>query len=199
MFVDVVLMGELVLNFVGLDDVDCCIFVRMVVDGFFGLTMFVVYGGGYHVELLMEYVWLLVIRLMWLKVVVVLLWLCGCLWFWIEYFCFGYVEVMRWLRVLDFLTLLWCVCGLLWCEIFVDFECYYRLLYAMFLGEWFIGDYVCLLKRFGMDFVEWLCLLYVFYYGLLVLFEGLVVVIAFGEVFWDFGCVLFVYEIFVFV
>jgi len=43
MFVDVVLMGELVLNFVGLDDVDCCIFVRMVVDGFFGLTMFVDY------------------------------------------------------------------------------------------------------------------------------------------------------------
>ncbi len=191
---DVVLMGESVLNFVGPDDADTRTLARMVADGLPGLTTLALHGGGYHAELLTEYVRLLATRPARPKVVVVPLWLRGRLRPWIEHPRFGHVEAMRRLRALEPSTPPWRVRGSLRRETSAEFERYYTLPYTSLLGERSIGDYARPLKRPGMDPVERLRVLYAFHHGSPVLPEGLVAVTALGEALRDLGCAAFAYE-----
>ncbi len=191
---DVVLMGESVLNFVGPDDADTRTLARMVADGLPGLTTLALHGGGYHAELLTEYVRLLATGTSRPKVVVVPLWLRGRLRPWIEHPRFGHVEAMRRLRELEPTTPPWRVRGSLRRETAADFERYYALPYASLLGERSIGDYARPLKGAGMDPAERLRVLYAFHHGASVLPEGLVAVTALGEALRDLGCATFAYE-----
>ena len=191
---DVVLMGESVLNFVGPDDADTRTLARMVADGLPGLRTLAVHGGGYHAELLTEYVRLLATGPSRPKVVVVPLWVRGRLRPWIEHPRFGHVEALRRLRALEPSTPPWRVRGSLRRETSADFERYYRLPHASLLGERSIGDYARPLKRPGMDPAERLRLLYAFHHGSPVLPEGLVAVTALGEALRDLGCASFAYE-----
>ncbi len=162
---DVVFMGESVLNFVGPDDADPRTLARMVADGLPGLTTLALHGGGYHAELLTEYVRLLATRPSRPKVVVVPLWLRGRLLPWIEHPRFGHAEAMRRLRALEPSTPPWRVRGSLRRETSADFERYYALPYTSLLGERPIGDYARPLKRPGMDPAERLRVLYAFHHG----------------------------------
>jgi hypothetical protein len=191
---DVVLMGESVLTFVGPDDVDHRPLPRMVADGLPGVTTLAVHGGGYHAELLTEYVRLLATRPSRPKVVVVPLWLRGRLTPWIEHPRFGHVDAMRRLRALEPSTPPWRVRGSLRRETSADFERYYALPYASLLGERPIGDYARPLKSPGMDPEERLRLLYAFHHGSPVLPEGLVAVTALGEALRHLGSAWFAYE-----
>ncbi len=191
---DVVLLGESVLNIVGPDDADPRTLARMVTDGLPGLTTLAVHGGGYHAELLTQYVRLLASRPSPPKVVVVPLWLRGRLQPWIEHPRFGHVEAMRRLRALEPSTPPWRVRGSLRRETSADFERYYMLPYASLLGERPIGDYARPLKRPGMDPAERLRVLYAFHHGSPVLPEGLAAVTALGEALRDLGCASFAYE-----
>jgi hypothetical protein len=191
---DVVLMGESVLNFVGPDDADPRTLVRMVADALPGMTTLALHGGGYHAELLTEYVRLLATRPTRPKVVVVPLWLRGRLLPWIEHPRFGHAEAMGRLRALEPSTPPWRVRGSLRRETSADFERYYTLPYTSLLGERPIGDYARPLKRPGMDPDERLRLLYAFHHGAPVLPEGLAAVTALGEALRDLGCASFAYE-----
>ena len=191
---DVVLLGESVLNFVGPDDVDPRTLARMVADGLPGLRTLAVHGGGYHAELLTEYVRLLAARQSGPKVVVVPLWLRGRLRPWVEHPRFGHAEAMRRLRALEPSTPPWRVRGSLRRETSADFERYYTLPYSSLLGERSIGDYARPLKRAGMDPAERLRVLYAFHHGSPVLPEGLEAVTALGEALRDLGCMSFAYE-----
>lgn len=191
---DVVLMGESVLNFVGPDDADPRTLARMVADGLPWLTTLAVHGGGYHAELLTEYVRLLATGPSRPKVVVVALWLRGRLRPWIDHPRFGHVEAMRRLRALEPSTPPWRVRGSLRRETSADFERYYTLPHASLLGDRSIGDYARQLKRPDMDPAERLRLLYAFHHGAPVLPEGLVAVTALGEALRDLGCASFAYE-----
>ena len=191
---DVVLMGESVLNYVGPDDADHRTLARMVADGLPGLTTLAVHGGGYHAELLTEYVRLLATKPVRPKVVVVPLWPRGRLRPWIEHPRFGHVEALRRLRTLDPSTPPRRVRGSLRRETSADFERYYTLPYETLLGERTIGDYARPLKRSGMDPAERLRVLYAFHHGAPVLPEGLVAVAALGEALRDLGCASFAYE-----
>lgn len=191
---DVVLMGESVLNFVGPDDADRRTLARMVADGLPGLRTLAVHGGGYHAELLTEYVRLLAAGQSPPKVVVVPLWLRGRLRPWIEHPRFGHVDAMRRLRALEPSTPQWRVRGSLRRETSADFERYYTLPYASLLGERIIGDYARTLKSPDMDPAERLRMLYAFHHGSPVLPEGLVAVTALGEALRELGCASFAYE-----
>lgn len=191
---DVLFLGESVLNFVGPEDADRRRLPTMVADGLGPAgDLLAVHGGGYHAELLATYLELLEQRGHRPKAVIVALWVRGRFAPWMAHPVFGHLDAMARLQAIDPGVAAWRVRGSLRRPPY-DSTVFHAVRHATMAGDLTVGDYARPLKAGDLVGAERLRLLYAYHHGAALDAAALTAVTRLGAVLARMGCAVVAYQ-----